>query len=190
MEFEEMQKIWVEQKGETMYAINEAALHKSIQRKKRAASRRINKVEISLMIINFICTIFLFYKACYDTHYWNLVTAFMMLGTVIYIGHKRAQRRQATNTFDRSMLGELDHAISDTDSIIHISRMMITGYLIPFSVLFTIKMVVLGASIDKWFLVGGMYGLAFTLVLLERKKMHLPRKAHLLSMRRKLVEDE
>ena len=37
MEFEEMQKIWDEQKGETMYAINESALHKSVTKKKNAA---------------------------------------------------------------------------------------------------------------------------------------------------------
>ena len=60
MEFEEMQKVWDEQKGETMYAINETALHRSVTRKKNAAGRRINRVEISVSVINGIVAIFLF----------------------------------------------------------------------------------------------------------------------------------
>ena len=63
MEFEEMQKIWNEHKGETMYAINETALHKIVTRKRDAASRRINRVETRISLINGILAIFLFVLA-------------------------------------------------------------------------------------------------------------------------------
>ena len=46
MEFEDMRKIWDEQKGETMYVIDETALHKSVSRKKDAVSRKINRLEM------------------------------------------------------------------------------------------------------------------------------------------------
>ena len=39
IEFEIMQKVWSEQKGEAMYVINEEALHDVVVRKKDAASR-------------------------------------------------------------------------------------------------------------------------------------------------------
>lgn len=189
MEFEEMQKIWDEQKGETMYAINEKALHRSITRKKDAASRRINKVEIGLILINSACGVILFIDALNDQHNWDFIGSAMMFCTVIYMGFLRHKRRKAENTFDRSIGGELDHAIANTNSIIHVSRMMIIGYLIPFSVFYIIKMISLGGPLNSWLTIGGMYLLAFVLIQWERKKMHIPRKEKLERMKRKLEEE-
>lgn len=188
MEFEEMQKIWNEQKGETMYAINESALHNRIKSKKRAASRRINKVEIGLILINSICSIILFADAFDDAHNWDFIGSAMMMGTVVYVILSRYRRKKAENTFDRSMLGELDHAIANTDSIIQFSRLMIIGYLVPFSFFYIGKMIVIGASLEKWMIIIGMYSLAFFLIQWERKSMHIPRKIHLENLRKKLTE--
>ena len=189
MEFEEMQKIWDEQKGETMYAINESALHKSVTRKKNAASRRINKVEIGLVLINTFCSITLFIDALNDPHNWDYIASAMMMGTVIYMLFLRHRRKKAENTYDRTMIGELDHAIANTNSIIHVSRMMIIGYLIPFSIFYIGKMISLEAPLDKWLLVGGLYLLAYFLIQWERKKMHIPRKVSLEQLKRKLMEE-
>ncbi|WP_420575632.1 hypothetical protein [Ekhidna sp.] len=189
MEFEEMQKIWDEQKGETMYAINESALHNSIGRKKDAASRRINKVEIGVSLINGVVAIVLFFDALNDPHNWDFVASGLLLGTVAYIQYFRWKRRKAERTFDRSMLGELDHAISNTNSIIKFSHLMIVGYMIPMSVFYIAKMIDRGASLDKWLIITGMYLLAFLLIRWERKKMHIPRKENLLSLKRKLMDE-
>ncbi|MEP1032796.1 hypothetical protein [Ekhidna sp.] len=189
MEFEEMQKIWDEQKGETMYAINETALHKSITRKKNAASKRMNMVETWISLINGAVAIFLFIDALNDSHYWDFLGSAMMLATVIYIQISRHKRLKAENTFDRSMFGELDHAIANTNSIIHFSRMMILGYLLPFSFFYILKMIVVEATLDQWLFVTGMYILAFGMILWERKKMHIPRKKNLEGMKRKLMEE-
>lgn len=187
MEFEEMQKIWNEQKGENMYVIDENALHNRIKSKKKAASKRINKVEIGLILINSICSIILLIGALDNPHYWEHVSSAMMLGTVIYVFYSRRKRKKAENNFDRSMLGELNHAIANTDSIISFSRLMIVGYLIPFSIFFVGKMIVLGASIEKWLTVFGLYLLAFILIQWERKSCHFPRKRHLEALRKKLT---
>jgi len=189
MEFEEMQKVWNEQKGETMYAIDESALHNRIKSKKRAASSRVNKVEIGLMIINSICSITLFVDGLDDPHNWDFFSSAMMLVTVIYIVYTRTKRKKAENMYDRSMLGELDHAIANTDSLIHISRLMIYGYLIPFSLFFIVKMIVLEASLEKWLTIFGLYSLAFLMITWERKSMHIPRKKHLKMLRDKLVKE-
>ncbi len=189
MEFEKMQKIWNEQKGETMYAIDQQALHNSVGRKKDAASRRINKVEIGITLINSFCAIFLFIDALDDAHNWDFLGSAIMAGTVLYIQYARYKRKKAENTFDRSIIGELDHAISNTNSIIRFTSLMIFGYLVPISIFYFAKMVALGASWEKWLLIGGAYLLAFILIRWERRNCHIPRKESLESMKRKLMEE-
>lgn len=190
MEFEEMQKIWNDQNGETMYAINESALHKSISRKKEAASKRINLVEIMLMIINSTVTIILFTDAILDKEGpWDYAGATIMALTVVFLMYFRTKRKQKENTFDRSMMGELDHAISSSDSMIRIATIMIYYYLIPIGIFTLGKMLYFGADIEKWLLMIGMFGLAFILVRWERKVMHIPRKRNLMALKRRLMEE-
>jgi cation transport ATPase len=190
MEFEEMQKIWNEQKGETMYAINETALHQSITRKKYAASKRINKTEISLIIINSLVSIILLVDAIVDKEgFWDYVGAFIMMLTVVFLVVFRLKRKKEANKYDRSMLGELDHAIANTRSILQIATTMIYWYLLPVGFYSLGKMIYFGASLEKWLLIIGLYTLAFFLVQWERKKMHIPRKESLLSLKKKLMEE-
>lgn len=189
MEFEQLQKIWNEQKGETMYAIDQQALHNSVGQKKDAASRRINKVEIGITLINSFCAIFLFMDALDDPHNWDFFGSAIMAATVVYIQYSRYKRKKAENTFDRSIIGELDHAISNTDSIIKFTSLMIFGYLIPISIFYFSKMIALGASWEKWVLIIGMYVLAFFLIRWERRNCHIPRKESLEGLKRKLTEE-
>ena len=189
MEIEELQKIWNDQKGETMYAINESALHRSITRKKNVASRKINKVEIGVIIINSFCSIFLFVDALDDPHYWDFIGSGLMAVTVAYILLFRRNRKKSENNFDRSMMGELEHAISNTNSIIKFNFMMLAGYLFPMSIFYIVKMIDRAASFEKWLFVIGMYLLAFLLIRWERKRMLLPNKKRLEKLKEKLKED-
>ena len=189
MEFEELRKIWDEQKGETMYVINEATLHRSVTRKKNVASRRINKVEIMVSLINGGSAIFLFVLALRGSHQWGFVTGGLLAATVIYIQFFRWRRRQAENTFDRSMLGELDHAISNANAIIRFNYLMMVAYLIPLALLSLTKMIVVGASWEKWFLMIVAFSLSIFLVRWEQKACNLPRKKQLLALKKKLMEE-
>ena len=185
-----MQKIWNEQKGETMYAINESALHRSITRKKDAANKRINKVEISLMIINSLVSIILLTDAILDKEgFWDYAGAFIMMLTVVFLLIFRIQRKRAANKFDRSMLGELDHAIVNTKSVLQIATTMVYWYLVPVGFYSLGKMIYFGASLEKWLLIIGLYTLAFFLIQWERRKCHIPRRESLLSLRKKLIEE-
>ncbi|MEQ6166532.1 hypothetical protein AAOE16_05005 [Ekhidna sp. MALMAid0563] len=190
MEFEEMQKIWNEQKGETMYAINESALHKSIRRKKAAAGKRINLVEIMLMIINSTVSIILFTDAILDKEGpWDYVGATIMALTVVFLIYFRNKRKAKENTFDRSMMGELDHAIANSDSMVQIATIMIYYYLIPVGIYTLSKMLYFGADFEKWLLIIGMFALAFFLVRWEREAMHIPRKRNLIALKKRLIEE-
>lgn len=189
MEFEEMQKIWDEQKGENMYVINESTLHQSITRKKDAASRRISKVEIAITLINGTVGAILLIDALKNPIFWDFAASGIMAFTVIYIQYFRWKRLKEERTYDRSMLGELDQAIFNTGHIIRFTYLMTLGYLLPTSIFYTAKMIDLGASLEKWLLIGGAYILAFFLIRWERKRMHFPRKERLLALKKKLTEE-
>lgn len=190
MEFDELQKIWNEQKGETMYVIDQQALHNSVGRKKDAASKRINKVEIGLILINSIVVTILLVDAIVNKEgFWDYAGAGIMALTVVFLLFFRMKRKQKENTFDRSLIGELDHAIANSDSIIQITTMMISYYIIPIAIFSFSKMIYFDASLEKWLLTIGMFALAFFLVRWERKVCHIPRQRNLLSLKRKLMEE-
>lgn len=190
MEFEEMQKIWNEQKGETMYAIDQQALHNSVGRKKNAASRRINLVEISLIIINSAVTIILLADAIIEKEgFWDYAGAGIMGLTVLFLLYFRSRRKKKENSFDRSLMGELEHAIANSDSIIRIGTIMIYYYLIPIGIYTLGKMIYFSASLEKWLLMIGMYILALFLIRWERKAYHIPRKRNLMALKKKLTEE-
>ena len=189
MELEELQKIWNEQKGETMYAINESALHQSITRKKNAGSRRMTIVEISLMIINSITGFTLLIDAYVDDEgLWGYSLGVIMLITVAFLWFYRQRRLRHERTFDRSMVGELDHAIANADSIIQIATIMIKYYLLPVGIFSVAKMSILGASLEKWLLIIGAYTLSFILIYYERRVCHIPRREKLIRLKQKLNE--
>lgn len=190
MELEEMQKIWDEQKGETMYAINESALHENISKKKTQASLRMNIVELSLMAINSVVGAVLLVDAIIDKEgIWDYSFSIIMLLTVLFLANFRNKRLKQEKTFDRSMLGELDHAISNSSRIVQISTIMIKFYLLPVGIFSITKMAVFGAASEKWLLVIGAFVLAFFLVYYERKVCHIPRREKLIKLRDKLQND-
>lgn len=189
MEFEEMQKIWNEQKGETMYAINETALHRSVTRKKNAAGKKINRVETGLTIINSLTAVILLVLALRGSHEWAFINCGIMVITVAYVRYFRWKRKKEENMFERNMLGELNQAISNANSIIRFNYLMLVGYLLPFGVLTISKLIIVGAPTEKWLIITGMFVLAVFLVRWEQQACNIPRKKQLLVMRKKLMEE-
>lgn len=189
MEFKEIQKIWNEQKGETMYVINETALHRSVTYKKNAASRKINYEEISMSLINGIVAIFLFILALGGKHDWAFITSGLLAATVVYTQYFRWKRKKAENKFDRSMLGELDHAISNTNFTIRFYYFIIIGYLIPLSVINISKMTVEGADLEKWLITTIVLLLCILLMRRLQKRLRIYRKKHLLALKKMLMEE-
>lgn len=189
MEFEEMQKVWNEQKGETMYVIDETALHRSVTRKKDAAGKRINRVEIMLTIINSMALIFLFIRMFYHPHTWGFITVAIVAVSVAYVQYFRWKRKKAENAFDRSLLGELDHAISNTNSMIRFNYLMFAGYYIPMFVVAFTSLIAKGASLEKWIFMTVFFLLGLFLIRWEQKACNIPRKKQLLALKKKLTEE-
>lgn len=192
MEFDEIKKIWNHQNQRFLYAFDEKALFKSIKAKKRATERMINRLEIMLSVINSsIATVILIdYLNGSEQGLWDLGLSLGIFLTVFFLLIFRVKRKKREQVFDRSMIGELDHAISNNNSVIHLSMLMLNGYFIPVLVFSFVKMIYFHAPIEKWLVILGGFALAFTLVIWERTFHHIPRKRKLEAIKSKLLADD
>ncbi|MBS1563002.1 MAG: hypothetical protein JST39_01380, partial [Bacteroidetes bacterium] len=126
MEFEEMQRIWDAQSNQTLYAINETALYNRIQSKKATVRHIANASEWLLMIVNIgaagsILALTLYGKRL---NIFLYVLAAWMLYTAGYTLISRLRRLKQTTRFDRSMQGELAHAVSVASYQVRLSAIM------------------------------------------------------------------
>jgi len=189
MELEELQKVWNEQKGENMYTINEESLGKMISQKKNAAARHVSRTEIGLILITLILGTIITTKAIrYGEGLWELgggITIFLMTAFIFVF---RYRRKKAENRFDRSIIGEIDHAIANTESVMRIASSMIFWYMLPIGVFTYGQMFFAGVSLEKFLWITGAFILAFFLIYWERKRCHIPRKKKLQQLKDKLLD--
>ena len=127
MEFEEMKKIWNMQTNETLYVINEQALHNRILSKKKSAGHIANVSELLIIFVNLATTLLVSgltrtlpnsYIFMYALAAWTFITA-------LYLLVARFRRKKNENRFDRSMLGDLLHALSNATYQVRLSRLML-----------------------------------------------------------------
>jgi hypothetical protein len=127
MEFDEIKKIWDMQNNEALYAINEQALHNRILSKKRSAGHIANLSELLLIVVNMAAGLFILGLALFkstDNIFTYLLTAWTLV-TALYVLVTRIRRRKDENRFDRSMLGDLHHAISNAAYQVRLSGIML-----------------------------------------------------------------
>jgi len=112
MEFDDIVKVWDSQRNETMYTINEKAMHKQIRSRKQSAIRIANFSEILLIIGNLCTGSFILLMNEKNTNIFMYVMAGFMMLTAGYVWRERQRRKKRENKFDSSMLADLDHAIA------------------------------------------------------------------------------
>jgi len=126
MEFEELRKIWDAQNNQPLYAINEKAMYNLILSKKKQAHHITNISELLLIFVNLgagimILALNLFRQSVNISLY--LLSAWMLV-TALYTLVRRIQRVKGDQQFDRSISGDLSHAISMASYQVHISQIM------------------------------------------------------------------
>jgi hypothetical protein len=126
MEFDELQKIWDTQNNQPLYAINEEVLHNRIQSKMRQGYHITNYSELLLIIVNlgtgsFVLALNLFKQPVNISMY---LLAAWMLATALYSLVSRVRRIKGDHRFDRSMQGDLSHAISLASYQVRLSQIM------------------------------------------------------------------
>lgn len=131
MDFDEMKKIWDAQNNRPLYVLDEKALHNRIHAKMNTVLRLTGISEMMLILINLGTAAFLFF----DNHFTagsNIflgVEALWMFGIVVYLIISRARRIKASRQFDRTLHGDLDHAISLANYRIRIDKMVRWNFL-------------------------------------------------------------
>jgi hypothetical protein len=126
MEFEEMKKIWDTQNNEPLYVINEKALHNRILFKQKRAGHVANFTERLLIFTNvgvglFVLGVSLSKQS--NNVFMYLTTAWMFI-TTLYVLVSRIRRMKGEHRFDRSMLGDLNHALSNATYQVRLSLIM------------------------------------------------------------------
>jgi len=158
MEFEELQKIWVAENQESVYAIDEKALHNRIISKRKTTLHIANISEWLLIIANFCAGSFVF-GVNIGSHKGNIIVYIMaawMLITAVYVLVGRVRRLK--EQFDRSILEDLKHAIATATYQVRLSKIMrfntlVIGGLSLLSVLSVGKSIWFAAGIFVFFLI-------------------------------------
>lgn len=126
MEFDELQKIWDVQNNRPLYVINETALHNHIVSKKKKTDHITSISEWLLITVNFAAAGFVFWLNYFKSagNVFMYIMAAWMFITGVYVLVSRNKRMNGQNKFDRSMLGDLHHAISTAAYQVRISQLM------------------------------------------------------------------
>jgi hypothetical protein len=114
MEFDEMKKIWDTQNNQTLYVIDEKAMHNRILSKMNGVLHLTSVSEWVLIMIYLgsgsVLLVLNPFKP--GANIFMYVGAAWMFATAIYLMVSRIRRIKANRRFDRSIQGDLDHAIS------------------------------------------------------------------------------
>jgi hypothetical protein len=125
MEFDEMKKIWDAQSNAPLYTFSEQALHQRIQTKKNQANHITNFSELLWIVVNLVGGCFVL-MLTFLSHGQNLAMycmALWMIGTAVYMIVSRIHRLQSSDRFDRSLYGDLAHALSVATYQVRISKL-------------------------------------------------------------------
>jgi len=114
MEFEELRKVWDTQNNEPMYVINESALYKSVTSKKEKGLKITNISELLSIIVHLGASAFILLSTILDrsSNIYMYILAGWMMMTGVYCLFGRIQRKRGDRQFDRTMLGDLNYAVS------------------------------------------------------------------------------
>lgn len=191
MEFEEMKVIWDSQNNEPLFAINQGALHKTIQSKGAKVNRTLNIVDWVMMGVNLFVGLFLIaINVANDGEPFEFLLPILYLfffGIVIY---RRFSRRQESVKFEPTIRGDLDHAIWQTDYLIRQGQSILVWYLLPLMVAASIMLVLSSEWIWAIGLIVVVLPMSYFGSRWEINKFYMPKKRELEALRQTLIDAE
>jgi hypothetical protein len=126
MELDEIKKIWDAQNNQPLYVIDEKALHNRIQSKMNTLLRFTGISEWMLILINLSTGGILlgFNRLKPGTDIFLSVEAGWMFVLAVYLVSHHIRRVKAGRRFDRSIHGDLNHAISIANYQMRLSQIV------------------------------------------------------------------
>lgn len=130
MDLNEIQKIWDSQNNKPMYVIREEALHQKILAKGRKAGKTANITEWVLIFTGLLAAgILIVFDLFYDEgNAFSYISVVLFLLITVYGIINRFLRKKRKENFERTMLGDLENALSVSKYQISLSKGMLFGF--------------------------------------------------------------
>lgn len=192
MDFEEMQVIWDSQKERPMYALDLNALHASVKRKGRRIAWNVNAFELGLTAISVVTATILAAEPILEgTDLHKLFGAGLMLAVAAYVLVGRVRRRARERDTGSSLVGDLEHAISQVDYLIARVRTFQWWFILPAFLFIALKFALAYDTKPAWVWLSFLLimALGYSMARLELRCLHLPKKRDLEALRAKLTDD-
>jgi hypothetical protein len=156
MELDEIQQIWNVQNKQSLYMINDLALHDRIRSEKKRAGHITNVSELLSIIANGIAGSFILGVNLLNerSNVFLYALALWMFITVFYSLNSRIRRAKANHQFDRSIQSDLDYAISTATYQVRLSQLMRLN-IIPIGTFILLSFWEGGKSI--WLILGAIF---------------------------------
>lgn len=190
MEFEEMKKVWDTQHNEPVYTINEKALHNRILAKKKQGFHITNVSELLCIVVYAFSGCFMIAINLYrqNDHVLMYIMSAWMILSAGYVLVSRLRRIKGNHRFNRSMNGDLSHAIANASYQVRFSYLMRWNTL-PIAALIVLSFMEGGKSI--WLVAGVLAFFAATMYFSGwEHNIYLNKKRELEILQQKLVEEE
>ena len=167
MEFDEMKKIWDAQNNQPLYVIDEKALHNRIQSRMSSVRRFTSISEWLLIMINLGTGSILLGLNPFKpgANIFLYLEAAWMFAIAVYLVVHHIRRVKASRQFDRSIHGDLNHAISIASYQMRLSQ-IIRWNLLPMGVI----MIFSGWETGKLFRVSVVILVSYTLAFYVASK--------------------
>ena len=190
MEFEEMQTIWCSPENDLHDGldIDETVIIEKIKRRSQSVERKLAWVERIMIGVNLVVGIILLGEAFWGSDQrLRFIFPAAYLAYAVYAVIRRGSRRREEVDFPPTLVGELDKAIWRTDYLIRQARSMITWYLLPLALMFTVFAIVN----DKLAWAAGLLLILLPVTYFgarwEVKRFYRPKKRALESLREELT---
>ena len=193
MDFEEMKVIWDSQNDEPLYAINQAALRESINRKARGFKKLVLFFEFVMLASSFGGGIaFLIAPLAYGYNYHQIASGVIFLMVSIYFFTSIRKRLAQEASFEASLLGDLDKSLWQVKNHIARSRALKLGFILPCCIAIIIDFAFEMSPSRIIFLVAFLVvlGLATWGIEKEIKCLYAPKERKLESLRELLLESK
>lgn len=130
MDFNELQKIWDSQSNKPIYVLREEALHQKILAKSRKAGRTANITEWVLIFTGLLAAgILVYFDFIKDEgNVFSYISVVLFSLITVYAIINRFLRKNKTESFERTILGDLEHALSISEYQVSLSKGMLYGF--------------------------------------------------------------
>ena len=190
MEFNELQKIWDSQNNKPMYVIREEALHQKILAKERKAGKTATITEWILILTGLLSAgILAFFDLFYDEgNIFSYVSVALFSLITVYAAINRFLRKKRSGNFERTILGDLENALSISEYQVSLSKGMLFGFW-PAVYLVSVLSLIMSDKPAWYFIALSLFFIAVSFASRWEHNCYLRRRNELKNLKLKLIEE-